>query len=234
MDAAKKRGQRRRPYHPAPGIVVDVPNAEGGASAAELQRSARNFGYWPFRRCYEEGLRHDQRLTGRVLLDVTITQTGAVEGAAVTSTTVADESVVLCVAREAQHLSFAVAGAPTRASVSVALFLGDEPVPVPAPVPHAPELREALRAFWPALRGCYEGELAKSPDAGGPMDLHFRVAGDGQVLDVAEQGEARFRTAEVTQCVLAVYRTARLPLPAAGNGALETSFTYSLHFERAQ
>jgi hypothetical protein len=45
---------------------VDVADASGGASAAELQRVARNVGYWPFRHCYEEGLRRDQKMGGKV------------------------------------------------------------------------------------------------------------------------------------------------------------------------
>jgi hypothetical protein len=230
-DAAMKRRHHGRPFHPAPGIVVDVPGAEGGANAADLQRAARNLGYWPFRRCYEEGLRRDQRLSGKVFLDMTVAETGIVRSAAPSSTTLTDENVVMCVAREAQRLSFAATASETRARLSVTLWPGDEPVPVAYPAPHAAQLRDALRASWPALRRCYKDALAVQPDAGGPMDLHFRVGEGGEVLEVAEQGETRFAPADVTRCVLGVYRAATLP--ALGGGSGEIAFEYSLHFEAA-
>jgi hypothetical protein len=230
-DAAMKRKHHGRPFHPAPGIVVDVADAGGGVSAAELQRAARNYGYWPFRRCYEEGLRREQRLSGKVFLDITVGEAGAVQSADVASTTLTDDSVVMCVAREAQHLPFAAAASETRAKLGVTLWPGDEPVPLAYPAPHAPEIRDALRASWPALRRCYRDALATQPDAGGPMDLHFRVSGDGEVLDVAEHGEARFGAADVTRCVLDIYRAARLP--AVGGASAEIGFEYSLHFESA-
>ncbi len=231
-EAAHKGAHDRRAHHPAPRIVVDVARADGGSTAADLQRGARNFGYWPFRRCYEAGLRHDQRLSGKVALELTISASGAVQGVQVSSTSLADDSAVLCVAREAQHLPFAPAASETRASMTVSLWAGDEPVPVPPPVAHAAELREALRAVWPAIGQCYADGLASQPDAGGPMDLHFRMSGDGEVLDVAEQGDARFRATDVTRCVLGVYRAAKLPR-ASGAAVRETSFDYSLHFEWA-
>jgi hypothetical protein len=144
---------------------------------------------------------------------------------------VVEETVVMCVAREASRLSFAAAPSETRAKVSVTLWPGDEPVPVAYPAPHAAELRDALRSSWPALRRCYQDALATQPDAGGPLDLHFRVSSVGEVLDVDEHGETRFAAAAVTRCVLGVYRGARLaPL---GGAAGEISFEYSLHFEAA-
>ena len=93
----------KRPYHPAPGIIVDVVAAEGGAAAPDLQRAARNLGYWPFRQCYEEGLRRDPRLAGKVSLEPAIGPSGAVDRSVVTAATVRDEIVAACVAREAQH-----------------------------------------------------------------------------------------------------------------------------------
>jgi hypothetical protein len=59
------------------------------------------------------------------------------------------------------------------------------------------------------------------------MDLHFRVGADGAVLDVSERGETPFADADVTSCVLAVCRNARLPATA------DTSFDYSVQFESA-
>ena len=221
----KKHGRHGRPYHPAPGIVVDVPDAQGEADGADLQRTARNVGYWPFRHCYEEGLRRDQALSGKVALDVQVGATGAVERASLASATVKDESVALCVEREAEHLTLAPGKGSAR--LAVTLSTGDEAVPEPHAVPHAKELRESLRASWPAVEKCYAAGLASRPDAGGRLELRIRARSDGHVVDVAE-GDTHFDAA-VTRCVLAVYRSASLP--AVHGGPHESTFVYAMHLE---
>jgi hypothetical protein len=223
-----KKGRHGRPFHPAPGIVVDVNDAAGGASADDLQRDARNVGYWPFRHCYEEGLRRDQHIGGKVSLDVAVGPGGAMQSANITGASLHDESVVLCVAREAAHLSLGGGEAAGTAKLGITLSTGDEPVPVPHAVVHADDLREALHASWPAVKQCYAGALAKHPDAGGRMELRFHVKPGGEIAEVAEN-DTRFGDVEVTRCVLGVYRTAKLS--SVGHGSHDTSFVYALHFE---
>jgi len=225
----KKRGRHGRPFHPAPGVIVDVVDARGGAPAAKLQRVARDAGYWPFRRCYEEGLRRDQQLAGKVSLDVRVAAAGSVERSTPTGTTLRDDSVVACVAREARSFSLPPSESLTDAAVDVTLSPGDEPVPVARPVPNADRLREALRASWPAIEQCYASELTSHPDAGGHMELHFRVTSGGEIVEVAEEGDRRFGDVQVSRCVLGVYRTTRLP--ALENATRERDFVYGLHFE---
>jgi len=225
-----KRGRSARPYHPAPGIVVEASDAQGGIAAAEVQRAARAAGYWPFLRCYQEGLRRDQGLRGKVSLDLSIAAGGAVERTEVESATLRDESVALCIGREASHFAFSPTESPTKAKVDVSLSAGDEPVIVPRPVLHADELREALRASWPAVEQCYASQLQQRPNAGGRLELRFRARSNGEIVDVAEEGATRFGDVEVTRCVLGVYRTARLPA-ARVCSARETSFGYALHLE---
>jgi len=223
----KKHGRHGRPYHPAPGVVVDVPEASGGAAAADLQRLARNVGYWPFRHCYEEGLRRDQHLAGHVTMDLAVAPGGGVDRASLEGASLHDESTVLCVVREASHLALTPAQAATTAKLDVTLSTGDEPVPTPHAMPHADELREALRSSWPAVRQCYASGLARHADEGGRLELKFHVRAHGDVDEVSE-GDTRFGDVDVTRCVLGVYRTAKLP---AGHGGHEASFVYALHLE---
>jgi hypothetical protein len=225
---AKHKGRHHRPYHPAPGIIVDVVDSRGGASAADVQRVARNIGYWPFRHCYEEGLRRDQRLGGKVPLELQVDSSGTVERAEANAATVADPSVVTCVAREALHLSLVPGESPTRAKIVVTLATGDEPVPVPRPVPGADDLRQALRGHWPEVEQCYASDLPKHPDAGGRMELRFRLNPSGEVADVAE-GDTRFGDADVTRCVLGVYRTTGFPV--LRGAPRDGTFVYAMHFE---
>ena len=227
---AKRGRSARGGYHAAPGIDIEATDSVGGIAAGDIQRAARAAGYWPIRRCYEEGLRRDQGLRGRVSLELAIAAAGAVERVAVASTTLADESVALCIGREASHLFFSPAESPTKANVDVSLSAGDEPVTVPRPVLHADELREALRGSWPAVEQCYASELSKHPGAGGRIELRFRVRSNGEIVEVAEDGEPRFADLDVTRCVLGVYRTARLPASRVCS-TRETTFGYAMHLE---
>ncbi len=218
-----------RPYHPAPGIVVDVVAAEGGTSAPDLQRVARNLGYWPFRQCYEEGLRREPHLAGKVSLELVVSPSGAVDRSAITSATVRDEIVAACIAREARHLALPASESPTTAKVDVALAVGDEPVPTGRPVPNAEKIREALRGSWGPVRRCYASALASHPNVGGRIELRFRLR-HGEIVEVGEsEGGARFVDPDVTRCVLGVYRTLRLP--ASTHATRERSFVYALQLE---
>ena len=222
----------KRPYHPAPGIIVDVIAADGGSSAPDLQRAARNLAYWPFRQCYEEGLRRDPHLSGKVSLELAISPAGSVDRSVVTASTQRDEIVAACVAREAQHLALPAGATATTAKVDVSLALGDEPVPAGRAIPGAEAVREALRGPWDAVRRCYTTALASHPRIGGRMELHFRMK-HGEIVEVSEMSGAsdseRFGDVDVTRCVLGIYRTTRLP----AHGAHERSFVYALQFESA-
>ncbi len=220
-----------RGHHPAPGIVVDVVGVDAGgpaASAADMQRAARNAGYWPFRDCYEQGLRRDQQLAGKVFLELQVNPTGGVDRATVVSSTVHDDIVGACVAREAAHLALPRGESPATARVEVTLALGDEPVPAGRTVPNAERLQQALRGSWRGVRQCYASALAGHPDAGGRLELHFKVHHDGEVSEVTEVGETHFATPDVTRCVVGVYRGAKLP---ALHAARDHAFVYALELE---
>jgi len=230
-EAREARGSRKRPYHPAPGIIVDVTDARGAVAAADLQRIARSSGYWPFRECYEEGLRGDQRLSGKVSLELVVNPAGGVDRSMVTASTLRDEIVGACVAREARLLTLPAATSQTIAKVDVSLALGDEPVTTARTFPSAESLRQSLRASWDAARRCYATGLATHPGVGGRLELRFRVHHDGEIFEVAEVSDhdVRFSDVDVSRCVLGVYRTAELP-PLA-RASRERSFVYALHFE---
>jgi hypothetical protein len=213
-----------RPYHPDPGIIVDV-------AQPDAQRIARASGYWPFRHCYEEGLRRDQKLAGHVSMELTLRADGSVEFGRITESSLADESVALCVLREAGHLpplspaADGEIGAPRELAIRVALAVGDAPVPTPKVAPHADDLRDALRDNWPAAERCYESGLEQHRDLGGRLALRLRVGSSGEVEE-AQEYETRFSDVEVTRCVLGVYRGAKLtPVKRS------LDIVYAMHFE---
>ncbi|HXN32730.1 MAG TPA: hypothetical protein VN894_12745, partial [Polyangiaceae bacterium] len=58
----------------------------------------------------------------------------------------------------------------------------------------------------------------------------FRARSNGEIVEVAEEGDTRFADVDVTRCVLGVYRTTRLPA-ARVCSARESSFGYAIHLE---
>jgi hypothetical protein len=222
------RARRRpgRPYHPDPRIVIDVLEARG-APQAELQRTARDAGYWPFRRCYEDGLRRDQELSGKVSLTLSISASGRVEQSSVTGSTLHDKVVIACVAREALQLSFSAAESRTMARADVSLATGDEPVAVSLPAAGAEELRRSLQNAWPDVEQCYARGLVTDPQLGGRIELLFRVGIHSELAEVSA-GSTRLADSDLGRCVLDVYRGARLGLH---EGNHERHFVYALHLE---
>jgi hypothetical protein len=220
------QGSSHRPYHPAPGIVVDVLDTTG-AVLAGFQRTARNLGYWPFRHCYEEGLRRNQALTGTVSLDLLVTPNGSGRRTEIASSSVKDDVVTGCVAREAHHLALDPVDAPVAARLRVLLALGDEPVQGPIPIPGAGDLRTVLEASWPAATACFEASLARHPDGGGRVELRFELEDDGSLVRVAE-ASPRYPDGETGECVAEAYRKSPLSVPRAVPGK---AFIYALHFE---
>jgi hypothetical protein len=228
--ARSKRRGKKRPYHPAPREVVDITSAAAGASQADVQRIARSKGYNPFRSCYEEGLRRDQKLGGKISVDFTLGANGEVVGAKKTAATLGDDSVVQCVVREAGRLELAHPESGTPAiTMVVTLSPGDDPIPVPRAAPHAEHLREALRTRWSGVEVCYKDGLAKHTDLGGRLEVKLRVSPHGDVLEAGE-GATRFGDAAVTKCVVDVIKDAKLPKLGTKH---ETSFVYALHVESA-
>jgi hypothetical protein len=229
---SRRRGRRGRPYHGAPRVVVD---ADQLPEDAELQRAARDRGYWPFRVCFEEGLRRLPDLGGTVTLRLQLSPSGA-GTAEVAATTLRDEVVAACLAREATSLRLPPGSDEPRVTVlRITLGAGDDPVFVPPAVRNAQALQQALRAPWTAVEQCFSDGLSKDPGAGGRMELRFRVHPSGAVVEVAE-GDTRFRDIDVTRFVLGVYRAASLPpldRPGREAAARDSSFVYALHFEAA-
>jgi hypothetical protein len=221
-------GSSHRPYHPAPGVIVDVLDT-AGAVIPGLQRTARNLGYWPFRHCYEDGLRRNQALGGAVWLDLHLAPDASARRTEVTSSSMRDDVLTACVAREAHRLVLDPVDAAMTARVRVMLALGDEPVQGPIPIPSGSDVRATLRAAWPDATACFEASLARHSDAGGRVELRFEMDDDGAIARVAPSG-VPYPDAETATCVADVYRKVPLSVTHAVPGK---AFVYAVHFEPA-
>jgi hypothetical protein len=214
---APAQGSKPRPSHAAPRVKVDVTEVRGDANEADMQRAARLKSYWPFRICYEQGLRRMQRLHGTIKLRLTVGPNGRPSGVQQLATELRDGAVVNCVVKSAMGLGLPVpsSGSP-QVTLEISLWPGDEPVSVKTAIvgknaapADAQALTEALRTRWNEVRACYAAGLRRHEGLWGRLGLALRITA-GIVDDVSEV-ESHFPDPEVTQCVRKVFLHAEIP-----------------------
>jgi hypothetical protein len=196
-------------------VKVDVVQVRGRIEEADVLRTARAKGYWPFRLCYEEGLRRAPKLHGTVRFRVTVGPGGAARGVRKLQAEMDDATVTSCVLKAARNLALA---APERGTpevtLEVSLWPGDAPVRTgsapPARAGEAPDaLVAALRSRWSGVRACYAEGLRRTPGLWGRLAMRLRINSKGEVIEAAEV-ESRFPDRDVTECALRVYERAGL------------------------
>ena len=232
VDSAQ--GSKPKPAHAAPRVKVDVTEVRGDANEADMQRALRLKSYWPFRICYEQGLRRMQKLHGTIKLRLTIGPNGRPSGVQQLATELGDAAVVSCVVKSAMGLGLPVpsSGAP-QVTIAISLWPGDEPVNVKtalrghnsAPA-DAAALTEVLRARWNDVRACYAAGLRRHEGLWGRLGLALRIK-SGIVDDVSEV-ESHFPDPEVTDCVRKAFLHAEVPSTVG-----ELSVVYPLRLGRA-
>lgn len=226
-------------FHPAPRVLVDV-NVRSGTlpkraksksalSEASLVAQIRNAGYWPFRLCYEDGLRRDSSLRGKTRVRLTVEASGRVNSERMAFTELKDHSVAKCLSARVRALHFSPAP-PKRvhADITVDLNPGDAPLPDgirrDAPVGSAESeggkldetaAARALDGRLAAMTSCYEQGLGRDPKLWGRVAILMDVDGQGRVLSAAEI-DSHFPDKVVLACAFEALRGTSLPPPVGG------------------
>ena len=226
-------GPKGKPPHAAPRVKVDVTEVRGSASEAEMQRAARLKSYWPFRICYEQGLRRTQKLHGTIKLRLTIGSSGRPSNVQTIATELGDPDVVSCVVKSAAGLALPApsSGAP-QVTLDISLWPGDAPVggksalrgknAVPA---EAASFTEALRLRTNDIRTCYAAGVRRHEQLWGRLALSLKIA-NGTVRE-ADEVESHFPDPEVTACVRQALIGSAVPHPES-----ELVIVYPLRFGR--
>jgi hypothetical protein len=210
-------GPKGKPAHAAPRVKVDVIDVRGDASEADMQRVARLKSYWPFRICYEQGLRRTQKLHGTIKLRLTIGPNGRPSGVQQLATELGDAAVVSCVVQSALALGLPApsSGAP-QVTLDISLWPGDDPVSLKSALrgknaapAEAAALTDQLRAHLTEVRTCYAAGLVRHEGLWGRLALALRIASG--VVDEANEIESRFPDREVTECVRSAFLHVELP-----------------------
>jgi len=199
---------------------------------ADVLRVARSKGYWPFRLCFEDGLRRAPKLHGKIRFRVTVGSAGSIRGVRKISAEIEDADVVSCVLKAARKvaLSSPERGTPD-VTIEVSFWPGDAPVTGVSPPPSAggapgdhpkgsslqePSARvpsallASLRDRWDDVRACYASGLRRTPDLWGRLALKLRIAASGRII-AASEVESRFPDQDVAECVLEAYERVGLP-----------------------
>jgi len=210
-------GTSAKAPHPAPRVKVDVVQVRGRIPEDDVLRAARAKGYWPFRLCYEDGLRRTPKLHGTVKLKLTVGPEGSARGVKKAGAEIDDALVVSCVLKAARNLTLPQPerGTP-EVTLEVSLWPGDALVrsggslPEPRAPSDAPDaLVAALRSRWPQVRACYVDGLRRNPDLWGRLAMRFRITRAGQIVEATEV-ESHFPDRDVSECILEAYERAGL------------------------
>jgi len=223
----------RASFHPAPRVLVDVgirtgsvpkrSKTKGVLSEAGIVAQARNAGYWPFRLCFEEGLRRDPELRGKTRVRFTIEASGRVRSEKMAFSELKDRGVGKCLAARVRAMHFSPAP-PRRvhADITVDLNPGDAPLPESHPPVSAPSetptkldetgMGRALSDRIGRVNECYSGGLARDPKLWGRLAILLDIDAEGRVVSASEH-DSRFPDRAVSACVVDSLRGAHLPKP---------------------
>lgn len=218
----------RAGYHPAPRVVVELKalsralpeRAPKGsyASAATLLAEARNQGYWPFRLCFEQGLRENPELSGQIQMRVRIATSGRVVSARLRGVPLRSHRTVECALRAASALTFKKRPARrVEVELGVKFWPGDAPLPPrderATPPWDARPATQTLAANASELARCCVEALGRDPKLWGRLAFTVRADSTGRILEGRET-ESRFPDRDASECMRQAF-TRLPPLPTA-------------------
>lgn len=227
-------------FHPGARVVVDTKviyprlpkSAKGGKvlTQSAVLAQARSRGYWPFRTCYEAGLRERADLSGATRIRITIGARGGIAGARLLGSELGSASVAKCLVQRLRKLRFSPApGRKVDVDVSIELWPGDAPLPERTAGAQSldRELERALSSFLEARRGelesCYAAGLSTDPKLWGRIALGGELDEQGAIRRLEER-ESRFPDKSVVGCVERALSAFRF------EGSARSSFVVALRF----
>jgi len=202
-------------------------------TAPALVAELRKNGYWPYRLCFEEGLRKDQKLKGETVLRADVDANGRVTSARVLTTKLGDSGVPACLARKTQSLQVSAPRRRISVKIEIKLWPGDARVPSLA-MPEgtsfenpgrldAAAVTAAAATVTADIAACYAAGLDRDAGLWGRIEFRVDLDAQGRVRSVAEN-ESRFPDREVVRCASGALGRAPFPVPKAG----ALSFVYAV------
>jgi hypothetical protein len=199
----------RPDFHPATRVILDTKllsgkKALGKLTAAGILAQTRSQGYWPFRLCFEDGLRRGVERSGNAVLRFSIDTRGRVSYTRKMKSQVSPE-VADCWRKAAYAPRYRPAPA-RRVDVELTAQLGKGDVPLPprdsdgGTTLDEAALGPQLDPLTPGVAQCYAEGLARDANLWGRVELRLSLDENGRVSTLDEHG-SRFPDGEVTACV---------------------------------
>jgi hypothetical protein len=196
-------------------------------TAPGLQAHLRKYGYWPYRLCFEEGLRKQQTLKGETLVRADVDSHGRIVSTRLLGTKLADASVAECLTKKTQSLQLPMPGRPIRVKLEIKLWPGDAPVPSIGPPDNqvsaiesrvrfdVAAVRNATAAATGDIAACYAAALERDSGLWGRVELRIDLDERGQTRRIVEN-ESRFPDPEVVRCAAFALKQVAFPAPKDG------------------
>lgn len=220
-------------FHPAPRVKVDTVVVAGALqknarvdpkskkpdrvlSQASLLARARKYGYWPFRLCFEAGLRKKPTLGGKTRIRFRVNRAGRILKKRLVQTKLEDREVAQCLVEAASEIELLPAFRSIDVEASIELWRGDAPLPTLVEPPEkSPSLdHEAITPVIEATRSsfeaCYRSALGRDPSVWGRIELAFQLDPTGVVTNVTER-DSHFPDEEAVSCVIETARALQFP-----------------------
>jgi hypothetical protein len=87
-------------------------------------------------------------------------------------------------------------------------------------------IQERIRGTYGAMRSCYESGLTRNPELAGRVTTRFVIDRDG-IVDDASPICTSLRDRATVECVVAVFRRLRFPVPEAGKVIVDYPIVFS-------
>jgi hypothetical protein len=198
----------------APAVRAGATMVSGRLPPEVIQRIVRqNFGR--FRACYERGLVHDHRLTGRISVRFTIDRSGAVSQVADGGSDLPDTEVIACVVQAFTNLTFPEPAGEIVSVIYPILFspegadtgptpLSPEPVPWRAHVPLAPpEPPPKVEPYSGRFKEVMSALAKRDPRSALALSSAWHDEDPGDVLALVALGESLEATQDLSQAARA-------------------------------
>jgi hypothetical protein len=228
-------------YHPATRVRVDARALPRLMKQAPLDRrtgrrarvlsehslvaETRKQGYWPFRLCFEDGLRSDRKIKGETIVRASVATTGSVSSSRLIRTRLTSKQTAECLVERVKKLELLPPPRRVDVELSIQLWPGDALLPSVGPPPGGePEhpgsldvsrVEPALEPLRAATRDCYSAALERDTKLWGRVELRFDLDSKGR-LTRATENESRFPDPSVVGCLLDRARTLKFQPPKGG------------------
>lgn len=191
----------RTGFHPGTRVIVEIEPSKEPRAQRELPAMTRrylaafrNFGYWPYRMCFETSARDAASAGGDAWIRVRTTGRGRVLSAKLIKSNLDQKPIAACICQATRSLDLHRPNLPSATFVlRVRVFPGDAPLPPAVSANDSPWInlashRGAFELIRESVEPCIREGLRRDAKLWGRFALRVQVDKDGRVVNASENG----------------------------------------------